>query len=570
MNMQQSAFRGLNFACRRVAVITLFFVFTPLSFGQCDMRAEADRYLRSLLPSNRIHGAAFVYIHGAHSDESFYGDGVSGETLWRAASVSKALTATAIVQLAEARKLSLDTDVRLMLPPNAIRNPFRSPVTVRQLLLHRGGVDDRFIGDGFIAGEQPSMTEIMSIRPLDVVYEPGRIESYSNYGYALLGAVIERASGERYEQYMREHVLEPLHMDQSSFEQPLPASWRSQMVPGKWVYQRSVPAASLTTSAADIRQLLAAMLNRGSPLVSPTSFEQMAPPTEPDVKLARGFGFWTGNEHGHRLVAATGDIEDFHSMVAAFPDLQLGFAILISGKNNALTTNLFRVLVDHCVAPSPGSAPKPEPIVAGATAKADFAGLYRTVRYPHNELSKIFILSDLTRVLQQNDGSLKINDEKYVPSGSSAQFRPLAGGAPVSFLATKDGRHFLNRLDAPTLERIHWWETGWTAVVGYFAAVGLCVVAVTTSRGLTRLLCTIPLVYAIGWLASVVIVGPSNLILGMPFLLKCFLLLAYSLPLLFALSLATAFRSRSKLLLALPLAIVLLGGIAYYWHVYWP
>ena len=99
-------------------------------------------------------------------------------------------------------------------------------------------------------------------------------------------------------------------------------------------------------------------------------------------------------------------------------------------------------------------------------------------------------------------------------------------------------------------------------MVGYFAAVGLCVIAVSTSRGFIRLLCIVPLVYAIGWLATVLVVGPSKLVLGMPFLLKGFLMLA--------LSLAIAFKSRGKRLLASPVAIALLGGIAHYWHVHWP
>ena len=54
------------------------------------------------------------------------------------------------------------------------------------------------------------MTEVVAQRPLDAVYQPGMIEFYSNYGYALLGTIIEKASGERYEQYVQNHILDAL------------------------------------------------------------------------------------------------------------------------------------------------------------------------------------------------------------------------------------------------------------------------------------------------------------------------------------------------------------------------
>lgn len=80
-------------------------------------------------------------------------------------------------------------------------------------------------------GPQPSMTELMVGWPLDVVYEPGRVEFYSNYGYALLGAAIEKARGQRFEEYIEQQVLGPLGMNDSSFDQPLRAemggvAWR--------------------------------------------------------------------------------------------------------------------------------------------------------------------------------------------------------------------------------------------------------------------------------------------------------------------------------------------------------
>ncbi len=64
------------------------------------------------------------------------------------------------------------------------------------------------------------------------MYPPEKVEFYPNYGYGLLGAVIEEVTGERFEKYMTEHVLIPLQIAHSTFDQPLPST--ADMVPGKW------------------------------------------------------------------------------------------------------------------------------------------------------------------------------------------------------------------------------------------------------------------------------------------------------------------------------------------------
>jgi CubicO group peptidase (beta-lactamase class C family) len=120
------------------------------------------------------------------------------------------------------------------------------------------------------------------------------IEFYSNYGYALLGTIIEKASGERYEQYVQNHILDALGMKDSTVQQPLPPELVTRLAGGRFVYQHAASAAGLTTSADDLWRLLVAILHHGSPILSAASFDQMAPPTEVGVRLARGFGFFSG------------------------------------------------------------------------------------------------------------------------------------------------------------------------------------------------------------------------------------------------------------------------------------
>ena len=553
--------------------VTLSLTLVTLANAQCDVSARADQYFQPLVQSRKAYAAAFVYVQGGAPPKlRVYGNMVSGRTLWRAASVSKPLTALAIMQLAELGKLRLDSDIREFVPAGAVRSHYNHPVTIRELLLHQGGVDDHFIGDGFSSGQQPTMTEIVAEKPLDVVYEPGKIESYSNYGYALLGAAIEKASGERYEQYMQAHVLQPLGMNESSFQQPLPSSWLSHMAPGKWVYQHAAPAAALATTAEDMGHFLSATLNRASAVISPESFAQMVPPSVEGVRLMHALGYWTGMDRGQHLVAASGDIEQFHNLLVALPELQSGFAVMISGPSNSLAWEFYSRFMDACVPPMEKATPTSSeamPTSVNPDEIGRVTGLYRTVRYPHHELSKTFILFDLTRISVRPDGSLDINGQRYVRRRGQ-EYQPETGGPALAFLTTSDGKQFVVQPGSPAREKIHWFETGWMAVVCYFGCIGVFIVGSVKSRRLTRIIYGIASIYGVGWLATVVIVGPSNLILGLPVVLACFLTLGTTLPALFIASIFLAGKTPTRYSTILPLSLVPFSILVWYWHLYWP
>lgn len=563
----------MSFIHRLLISATLPLILTALANAQCDVAAQADQYFHPLVKSGTAYAAALVYVqNGAPPQLRVYGNTVSGRTLWRAASVSKALTALAVMQLAEQGKLPLDSDIGNFVPATAVRSHYNHPVTIRELLLHQGGVDDHFTGDGFSDGQQPTMTEIVAQHPLDVVYEPGKIEFYSNYGYALLGAAIEKASGERYEQYMQTHVLQPLGMNDSSFQQPLPGSWLSRMAPGKWVYQHAAPAAALTTTAEDMGRFLSATLNRASPLISAETFDQMVPASAEGVRLMHGLGYWTGQDRGQRLIAASGDIEQFHNVLVALPELRSGFALMISGPSNSLAWEFYSRFVNTCVPATEKAAQTPSQAMSAPidTEKiGGVAGLYRTVRYPHHELSKTFILFDLTKVLARPDGSLDINGQRYVRRRGQ-EFQPENGGPALAFLATSDGKQFIVEPGSPAREKIHWFETGWIAVVCYFGCIGLFIVGLVKGRRFSRVIYGIALVYGVGWLATVLITGPSNLILGLPLALKCFLVLGTALPALFIASIFIAGKTPTGYVILLPLSLLPFCMVAWYWHLYWP
>jgi len=136
------------------------------------------------------------------------------DTKFNLGSINKIFTKLAIGQLVEQGKITLDDTIDHYLPdyPRAVA----SRVTVRQLLEHRGGIGDIF-GDAYDRADRSKLRRVSDWIPLfrdqPLAFEPGTKQLYSNGGYVLLGAIVERVSGEDYYAYLRRHVYEPLGMN---------------------------------------------------------------------------------------------------------------------------------------------------------------------------------------------------------------------------------------------------------------------------------------------------------------------------------------------------------------------
>jgi N-acyl-D-amino-acid deacylase len=204
----------------------------PITGKASPALASFDRMLTTFLPSHGVPGAALavgrhgkvVYARGFGYADREAKRQVQPQTLFRIASVTKPLTAVAILQLMERGKLRLDQHVFDLLKLQAPKKGFDprwKKVTVRHLLTHRGGWNrDRSFDPMFMSptivkelnvkppAMPPDIIRFMLGKPLD--FEPGSKEVYSNFGYCLLGRVVEKVSGQPYEQYVKQHILAPL------------------------------------------------------------------------------------------------------------------------------------------------------------------------------------------------------------------------------------------------------------------------------------------------------------------------------------------------------------------------
>jgi serine beta-lactamase-like protein LACTB len=129
-------------------------------------------------------------------------------TRWRIGSVSKTLTSAALGQLVEQGKIDLDAPVQRYVPSFPVK---RWPVTIRELAGHTAGIRHYRGGEFTISRHYDTVLDGLAIFAADtLLFEPGTRYSYSSYGWNLLGAVIESASGEPFLSYMRGHVFVPL------------------------------------------------------------------------------------------------------------------------------------------------------------------------------------------------------------------------------------------------------------------------------------------------------------------------------------------------------------------------
>ena len=250
-------------------------------------------------------------------------------------------------------------------------------------------------------------------------------------------------------------------------------------------------------------------------------------------------------------------------MLMAFPDEHLGYFTLVSGGGNAVAWNFYEQFATVSFGPKT-AAEVHRLAVTGMTHEnmSRFAGLYRTVRYPHHDLSKTFILTDLTRVSLDRDGALRVYGARWLPVGP-LEFRKDDGTERLSFQTDASGRvRFLNSSN----ERISWYESGYASIAFYFIFAGLFVTGVWKAKKMMRWVSAVVLFHCFGWLSVCLLIGPENLIFGLPLGLKAILLIGTLLPLLAATSTYSAWRNRRTLNYVLAATVFAYIPFVSYWN----
>jgi CubicO group peptidase (beta-lactamase class C family) len=290
------------------------------------------------------------------------------------ASVTKTLTAVAILQLAERRALSLDDDIGTFLPDFPHRN---EGVTIRRLLDHTAGIHDLTSIPAYWAQigkpiEPAKLIAFFRDAPLD--FPPGTSYSYSNSGYILLGAVIEKASGLSYADYLRSHVLTEL--SDSTYcggAAIVPRRVRGYTKSGGgFVNARPVDmsqgyaAGGVCSSLRDLLRLQD-RLHHGK-LLAKSTYARMID-AAPAHSYALGIG--VGSSNGHRVLYHAGGISGFDAMVTHYPDDDVSIVVLANADGELSGE------IEHRVARIVLGIPPPGAVPLTPQERQRFAGTYK-------------------------------------------------------------------------------------------------------------------------------------------------------------------------------------------------
>lgn len=529
------------------------------ALDKADVDIWLDGYLPQALRTGDIAGAVVVVVRdGRVLTKRSYGwaDVATRRpidpdaTLFRVGSLSKLVTWTAVMQQVDAGRLDLDKDVNAYLDFRI--PPYRGrPVTLRQLMTHTAGFEEA-AKDTIVVGGPPIPLGAYLKRWMPArVYAPGSTPSYSNWGAALAGYIVERAAGMPFADYVGQRIFRPLGMAHSSFRQPLPPSLAAQLATG---YLRAsapppgfetigpAPAGAVSATATDMAQFMLAHLDKGGVILSPRAAAQMhhSPLTHVDPRslvppLDRAeLGFLEDNINGHEVIGHRGATQLFHTLLKLFVDDHVGIFVSLNsaGRDGAAEALLDRCLDDFADRYFPGTpvTTRVDPATAATHARM-MAGYWQSSRGSQSSFLALASVLGQVRISVDAAGRLTIpslTDAAGVPivwtetapfvwqNGHHRIAAQVAGGMVVRWAV--DGLSATSVYDrVPPARSAAWivpalclslgvialtaayWPAAWIVRRRYRASIALTGNALRAYRA-TRLLCFAVLAVLLGWI----------------------------------------------------------------------
>lgn len=415
---------------------------------------------------------------------------VTDDTRFRAGSTTKTLIALAIMQLVKQGKLALTDQVQRWLPELAIVNPWANshPVTVLHLLEHSAGLDDMHFRNLYNI-DQPGISLVAALnrdsQALVVRWQPGSRHAYSNPGYGILGALIERISGETLEHYVAAQLLAPLGMTRSYLTTDLTAEpalaegyANLQPQPFRQIYLRS--AGNLHSTAADLAKLGQWLLSQGhSATLAQLDGAAIVDMETPQSTLAAQHGLSYG--YGKAIYQRTleqqvwfghdGGIDGFITAYAYNRERDIGFAVMINSSSSSMR-KLTKIIASHIAPATVSTEPASHGVAIPADLAAKLQGYYRVA----NERNQLFAgLGYAFAVVKAS-----VQDDVLTLSpvlNANIQFRHLGDGrfskidqTPATGIAlTETGTGTALNLDGDYFEQI--------SVVSFYSGVSIIIAA---------------------------------------------------------------------------------------------
>jgi CubicO group peptidase (beta-lactamase class C family) len=481
-----------------------------------DLQAFFDGIVPLQLERSDIAGASVLVMQDGnvllekgygYADEKSRKPVDPNTTIFRLASISKLFTWVSIMQLEEQGKLDIDADVNKYLDFK-IRDAFSKPVTLRNLMTHTGGFEEEE-RDIIITDPKKAISLrdfLIQNQPMRI-FAPGTVPAYSNYGVGLAGYIVQRVSGEPFEQYVEEHIFRPLQMTHSTFYQPPPKDLvalpsegyreSTEKPPVGFEIFNPVAAGGISSTASDMGRFGQALLNGGEldgqRILKPETLAAMWAPQfrASDQLPAAGMGFYQTWRNELRWIGHEGDLIAFHSLFFVEPAKKI---VLFLSFNSAGSGDKPRPEIVDMFSDRYFPSDKKQVFVSLPLQELEgIDGRYQSTRRGESSKSKLEQVFAQRSAKVDKDGVLHLNRFKDL-RGHSINWKPIAKDlweevdGQRRLFAIRDAQGKVVRLagDFPGAqgERVVWYENSVFVliVVGASLAVLVMVVLASLSR----------------------------------------------------------------------------------------
>src|SRR5918998_2004484 len=467
-----------------------------------ELEAFLDKLLGKEMEKHHIAGAAVAVVkNGKLFFAKGYGDADienkipvdSEQTIFHIGSVTKLFTWTAVMQLVEQGKLDLDADINDYLDFR-IPDTYPQPITLRHLMTHTSGFEDRWL-DSVVS----DTSEVIHAREWLVTYmaarvcPPGDCAGYSNYNAMLAGYIVAQVSGEPFDQYIQEHIFDPLGMVHSTAQSPMPPDLRShasvgytyedggfQAFPDYTAQPAIWPSGAHQASVTDMARFMIAHLQNGrysdantagARILKDTTARQMhSTAYTPDPRLlGAAYGFADMSDNGQRTLGHTGYFPPMSSLLLLLPEQNLGvFVVYNSEGGRDLTTQhtgFQRASFDHYY-PAP-AVKLIQPPANFAERAGRFVGLYRYASWPATTFHKVggLVGVNAVEIRDPGDGTLLLSIAGYewrFVEVEPLYFRQVDGQFGMVFCEDEQGRItpvYTDLIPQYSAVKLNWYET---------------------------------------------------------------------------------------------------------------
>ena len=419
---------------------------------------ELDDFIRSQMQKRGIPGLSLAIIQdGKILKAQSYGfidkDGkvpVTTNTLFQAGSVSKSVAAMGALYLVERNTLFLDENVNVRLkswevPDNEFTNDKK--VTLRGILSHTAGLTVHGF-PGYAVGKKiPSIVQILdgtapaNTPPVRVDFVPGSRWRYSGGGYTLMQQLMVDVTGAVFSEFMKNSVLSPLDMKNSTYQQPLPPELAKltatghynnrSVVEGRWHIYPEMAAAGLWTTPSDLARFAISIQNAYAGKSGSVLSQSMTRQLLTDQKNRDGLGVFLQGDSTTLRFGHNGRDEGFDALLTAGVDKGQGIVIMINANDNShMMGRIVDFIADYYHWDGFPVKTKPAAVEVDAKTLTAFEGRYELF---NNRI--ITFEAENQRLFTLEDGFV---DEEFVPVATN-KFTSTDRNVSVTFTADANG-----------------------------------------------------------------------------------------------------------------------------------